>query len=569
MTCAHCGQAVTTSDLSCPRCGEVLSALSTGTRLYQRYQVVRALRRGGGISYQALDETRGQPVLLLEFFPPGARRLGALVILPEESRAALERWTAQLARTGPALGGQQVQLSFEQNGTRYAVTALPLGELLLDRVRAGRLLAPEEAQAVMAALAQTLAARHAQREGMDGGLGPGRVSLTQGGARLDLGWGQPDWPAGLAPEQLRTPARTTAASDIYALGTTLLYAVTGESVPDAAQRALGQPLPTLPPGTPPALRQALTLSLALQENERLDAAALVRLLQSGQTVPVAAPSQNTRPAPQVVQAHQGWLTHLFSDGEHIITAGTDLRVRLFGSGGQPVRSLDGLEGRPVGLGLSVGGVVAADESGRVRLWEGQHTRAGSVRQRLLGFAVRAGNRAVALQDDGTLGGWNLGGPDAQGSAPLRGVSATALHVTPEDRILLGTQRGQVMVFDEDLLLTQPWWQAQDSLPVTAMASSGDRVAVAVNRSVTVLSAQVELPLPPLPGAVTALALSPDGEQVAATVGGNIHLIGVESGAGEVLYRGRVPIRALGWSGAQVVAGNDAGQLLLLQVTGSP
>jgi hypothetical protein len=560
---------VTASDLSCPRCGEVLAALSAGTRLYQRYQVIRALRRGGGISYQTLDETRGQPVLLLEFFPPGARRLGALVILPDESREALERWTAQLSRTGPASGGQQVQLSFEQNGTRYAVTALPLGQSLLDRVRTGRLLAPEEAQSVMAALARTLAARHAQRDGVDGGLGPSRVSLTPEGARLDLGWGQADWPAGRAPEQFRTPARTTASSDVYALGATLLYGLTGEALPDAAQRALGQPLPALPPGTPPALRQAITLSLAQQENERLDAAALVRLLQSGQTVPVAAPSPNKRPAPQVAQAHQGWLTHLFSDGEHIVTAGTDLRVRLFDHSGQALRSLDGLEGRPVGLGLSAGGVVAADESGRVRLWEGRHSRAGPARQRLLSFAVRTGNRAVALQDDGTLGGWDMAGPDAQGSAPLRGVSASVLHVTPEDRILLGTQRGQVMVFDEDLLLAQPWWQSQDGLPVTALVSSGDRVAVAVNRSVTVLSAQAELPLPPLPGVVTALALSPNGAQVAAAVGGSIHLIGVESGAGEVMYQGKVPVRALGWSGDQVVAGNDAGQLVLLQVTGSP
>lgn len=571
MTCPNCGQRTDTTDLLCPACGEVMLALPVGTRLYHRYRVLRALGRTGGVSYLAEDEEHQRQVLLLEFFPPGSRRLGTLVILPDGAGKRKDTWMALLQGRADAVGTslQRPQVIFEQHGTGYAVTSLPLGESLQTRVQAGRHLNATEAMDMLLTLAQGM--EELQRLGRpDRQIAPNRVSLTPAGARMDLGWGDDLPPAYVAPEQLMSPPRTGPASDIYALAALTLFALTGEVPPAAGQRALGQPLPALPAGLPAPLRLAIERGLTLSSGERLpDAAALLRLLKSSGTsatgMAATAPPQKV----QVIAAHRSWLTHLHSDGVRVVTAGADLRVRVFDRHGQPLGQYDGVYGAPTGLFMGEGGIAIGDKSGTVTVWDGgsavPQSQAG--RGQMTHLVVRPGNRAVTIQDDGALGVWDLGGPRQLGQEPFRPGQLTALHVTAEDALLLGTVDGRLQLFDEAALLTMTLWQHPERRAVTAVASSPTApglIAAVTGRSVTLIEQERAVLTLEFQEPVSALSFSPDGAAlVVAGRSGGLHHVELQSGQRRLLYRSPAPLRAVAWAEVLLVAGNEAGQLLIV------
>jgi hypothetical protein len=573
MTCPHCGQRTDPGDLTCPACGEVLLALPSGTRLYHRYRVLRALGRTGGVSYLAEDEEHQRQVLLLEFFPPGSRRLGTLAILPEGTDSRRQDWLTLLHQRTEVMGSslQRPQTVFEQHGTAYAVTALPLGEALLTRVQAGRLLDPAEAMAMLTTLAQGV--QELQRQGrQDGRLGPHRISLTPAGARLDLGWAEEVQAAYVAPEQTLNPPRTSQGSDVYALAALTIFALTGQAPATAGQRGLGQALPALPVGLPAQLRQAIERGMTLSSSERLpDAAALLRLLKSSGTAsrigtPVPAPQKV-----QVVPAHRSWLTHVHTDGERVVTAGADLRVRVFDRRGQPLGQYDGLRGRPMGLAMGDHGVVIGDESGTVTVWRGgvdsPQNQAGH--WRMTHLIVRPGGQAVTIQEDGALGVWELSGPRQLGQEGFRPGRLTALQATADDSLLLGTVEGQVQLFDEMALLTTTLWQHPDRRAVTELASSPTApgmAAAAAGQSVILIDQDREVLTLEFQEPVTALTFLPDGTAlVVAGRSGGLHHVGLQSGQRRLLYRSPAPMRTVAWTKDLLVAGNEAGQLLIVPI----
>lgn len=561
MNCPHCHQPVSLTDLQCPHCGEILLALPSGTRLYQQYQIVRPLRRAGGLSYQALDERRQTQVLLLEFFPPGSRRLGLLALLPEDSQPALQRWRERIRIPTQVWGAQSVELAFEQNGTAYAVTALPVGETLMDRLRAGRILSGTQSHDIMLSLAQTLESLH--RHGMvDGSFTPERVALVGEQPRLDLGWGKTDWPAAMAPEQLLNPPQPQPASDIYALGATVLSVLTGGVIPSAAERAFGQPLPAIPGGTPVALRRALELALALRADQRPDSTALVRMLRAEKsTNPVVQPNRPAVTRVQTIQAHQGWLTAVATDETQVITTGTDLRLRTFNWQGRQQRSLD-LDDALAGLSLTPLGLVAAEQSGRVLVWGGQHVNSSPRAHRIRQLLTRQGNRAVSLNDDGQLGAWDLTGPQLLGTATLSGVIINALQITPGDRIIVGSSQGEVLLFDEVAMCPTRLWFGEDRLPVTALAVGKGQILVSVGRRILAVAEQRATPLATLPGSIHTMCLSPDGQRVAIGGDTGLAMLSLEGQQLTSLTQGSA-VRAVHWSAAGLAAGNDRGELLLV------
>jgi len=571
VTCPNCGQRTDPTDLVCPACGEVLLALPVGTRLYHRYRILRALGRTGGVSYLAEDEDHQRQVLLLEFFPPGSRRLGTLVILPDGAGERKDTWMALLRGRADVVGSslQRPQVMFEQHGTGYAVTSLPLGESLQTKVQAGRRLDATEAMDMLVALAQGV--EELQRNGRpDRQIAPDRVSLTPAGARLDLGWGEALAPAYVAPEQLMSPPRTGPSSDVYALSALTFFALTGEAPPPAGQRALGQPLPALPAGLPASLRLAIERGLTLRSDERLpDAAALLRLLKSSGTQATGTAAPVPPPKVQVIAAHRSWLTHLHSDGVRVVTAGADLRVRVFDRHGQPTGQYDGLRGTPTGLAIGEGGIVIGDNSGTVTVWDGgpgvPRTETGRVHMTHL--VVRPGNRAVTLQDDGALGVWDLGGPRQVGREPFRPGQLTALHVTAEDALLLGTVDGQLNLFDEAALLPMALWQHPERRAVTGLASSPTTpgmTAAVTGQSVTLIDQDRAVLTLEFQELVSALSFSPDGMAlVVAGRSGGLHHIELQSGQRRLLHRSPAPLRAVAWTQTLLVAGNETGQLLIV------
>ena len=333
------------------------------------------------------------------------------------------------------------------------------------------------------------------RSGVDGQLSPYRVSLTSAGARLDLGWGEDLPTAYLAPEQQLSPPRTGPASDVYALAALTLFALTGEVPPTAGQRGLGQPLPVLPVGLPYPLRQANKRGLVLNSTERLpNAASLLRLLSSTDrsSSPGAQAAASAQPKVRIVQAHQSWLTHLASDDQRIVTAGADLRLRVFDLQGQPLQHFDGLQGKPTGLVVGEFGIVTSDDAGALLAWRDGNTRpqVQAGRWRMSHLVVQRGSRAATLQDDGALGGvWDLNNLHQEEQAPFPIGRFTTLHAVSDGTLPLGTSDGQVQVFDEAAMLPMALWQHPDRRGVTQITSppmNANQCAVVVGQTVTVL-----------------------------------------------------------------------------------
>ena len=341
----------------------------------------------------------------------------------------------------------------------------------------------------------------------------------------------------------------------------MLAALTGRTVPDAAERAFGQPLPPIPAGTPDAFSKALNLALTLRPDQRPDSAALVRMLRAEVTAG-PQPGHSSGPAVLTVPAHQGWLTGLAADETRVFTAGTDLRIRSFDWQGQPQRSLDVLNGTPVGLGLTSLGLLAAEQGGRILVWNGQHISAGTGSYRIRRILGRPGNRAVTLNDDGQLGAWDLQGPRLLGTAPLAGLQVTALQVTPGDRILLGTSHGEVLLFDEVALRPTSLWTSEDRAPVTALVAGEGQLIVSVGRRVLTVSGQQGTAIGLLSGHIHTMALSPAGDRVAVGTDSGLSVLSLADHQVQVLTQGAA-VRTVYWGAPGLAAGNDRGELLLL------
>ncbi|MFO1436645.1 MAG: hypothetical protein U1F34_09975, partial [Gammaproteobacteria bacterium] len=76
---------------------------------------------------------------------------------------------------------------------------------------------------------------------------------------------------GYSPPEQAMGTGTDARSDVYALGATVLFMLTGQRPPGAAERIQGATIPEpskLVPGIPPAIDRAILQALALNPNER-------------------------------------------------------------------------------------------------------------------------------------------------------------------------------------------------------------------------------------------------------------------------------------------------------------
>ena len=100
---------------------------------------------------------------------------------------------------------------------------------------------------------------------------------------------------GYAPlEQYGNSGRFGPYTDIYALGATLLHALTGQMPPPATDLMLGTPLPPMPDSTLPGLRRAVTQAMALRVEDRPQSAqALLAILMT----PTSKPGTAAAPLP--------------------------------------------------------------------------------------------------------------------------------------------------------------------------------------------------------------------------------------------------------------------------------
>ncbi len=287
----------------CIRCGAPLRRLrGRGTILHGRYQLEQVLGCGGmGAVYLATD-----------------LRLNAKVAVKENLDMTLEsqkqfQTEAQILATLRHPNLPRVQDYFVADGRQYLVMDYIAGESLQEMVEKRGPLPPQQAVRWLLQVMDAVRYLHSQNPpiihrdikpaniklGTDGraylvDFGIAKIlrvgSRTQAGARAVT-------PGFSPPEQYGT-APTDQRSDIYALGATLYFAVTGRVPPEAIERVTGRtdkliPPRSLNPTVPPALEQVILKAMQVNPQERF--ASVDEMMASLQTLSVT--SQPAPPLP--------------------------------------------------------------------------------------------------------------------------------------------------------------------------------------------------------------------------------------------------------------------------------
>ena len=165
--------------------------LPRGATLAGRFLVGKALEElPGAIAYLALDQSLGEPVRLLEFFPKDAARREGTEVKPTgpafaKGEARFRRVSEALARDSRLTEVSGIEMTFAENGTCYRVSELIRGGTLKKYVEMrGGFLLPEEALGILDGLMAALDVFHG--EGFShGGLDWESIVLdSRGGPRL-------------------------------------------------------------------------------------------------------------------------------------------------------------------------------------------------------------------------------------------------------------------------------------------------------------------------------------------------------------------------------------------------
>jgi len=266
MTCPFCGAEVGNATI-CPQCGATLTipslslSLPLGTKLFGgKYSVGKVLGQGGfGITYMGADTVLSRPVAIKELFPEGCQRNGTTVQptrIPPSDFSSMKQRFLEEARLLASLnhpGIVKVYDFFEENNTAYMVMEFLRGKSLAKLVEErGGALSEQEAVGYILKVCEALDVVH-KAGYLHRDIKPeniivcedGRVVLIDFGAARAYMAGKTGrmtviLTPGFAPyEQYATMARFGPTLDIYALGATLYYLLTGEVPISAPDRAIG------------------------------------------------------------------------------------------------------------------------------------------------------------------------------------------------------------------------------------------------------------------------------------------------------------------------------------------
>src|SRR5687767_11408894 len=234
MTCPSCSAENDATAEACFTCGKALHAVTQGTVLAGRYEIVSPLGQGGmGRVYKALDRVLEEDVALKVLRPEFARE-------PEMARRFLSE--IKLARRISHGNVCRIHEYSEQDSLRFIsmelITGLTLKEYLKEHV-----LSLREAYDVAIQVCQGLQAVHEQGivhrdfkasnimiDGrgvarlLDFGIAKEAAADTTGAPGTGHLLGTPEY---MSPEQLRG-GKVDARSDIYALGCVVFEIFTGQ-----------------------------------------------------------------------------------------------------------------------------------------------------------------------------------------------------------------------------------------------------------------------------------------------------------------------------------------------------
>lgn len=322
MQCPVCGSPVAPSDLSCRTCGAPLNPnpqFPAGTTLHGgKYRINRVLGQGGfGITYDAQDTQLGIHVALKELFIDGSTRRGRDVLPPssysaaeyqESKRRFVEEARVLYRFNDPGI--VQVLNYFEENNTAYLVMEFLEGATLGSAIEKRGPMPPEVVMEVARSITRPLALVH-NAGLLHRDIKPDNIFLDKQGRVILIDFGSVRTfqsgqtvshtrlvTPGYAPlEQYSSAAKFGPYTDIYALGATLLHALTGTMPPPATDLMMGTKPPAMPASTPPALREAITRAMSLKIEDRPQSADELLRILGGAPAPAPMPPKPAEPRP--------------------------------------------------------------------------------------------------------------------------------------------------------------------------------------------------------------------------------------------------------------------------------
>ena len=269
--------------------------LQPGTLLHNgTYRIIDVLGRGGfGITYLALDLNLDRQVAVKEFFPKDyCERTDTTQVTVGTSSAVelVSRLKAKFLKEARNIakfshsGIIKIHAAFEENNTAYYIMDFINGVSLNELIRQNGPLSVERAISVITSVGESLSYVHQQKiNHLD--IKPGNImwdNLNGCPILIDFGLSKQydnegnqtsttptGISAGYAPiEQYKNGGISSFSpqTDIYALGATLYFLITGTVPPDATDLAM-EGL-TFPAGIPASLKSAIQHAMSLRIADR-------------------------------------------------------------------------------------------------------------------------------------------------------------------------------------------------------------------------------------------------------------------------------------------------------------
>lgn len=335
MICPICNKDVADGIANCPACGVSLDepppplfALPRGTSLQKgRYTIEEVLGAGGwGITYKAHDEKLGRTVAIKELFllELCVRQQQGVYPLPNLGQQGYSEYKRRLLREAQLLaslnhpGIVKVYDQFEENNTAYMVMEFVEGRTLEEELKAiGGPMSEQKAVAYILQVCEALKVIHGKNY-LHRDIKPSNIMVRNDGSVVLIDFGIARQFAGGraqsmthvigtplygAPEQIQNGSGREPygpPADIYALGATLYYLLTGKEPVPAVERAVGIVLPSIRQVNPRVSRDMEAAVMKAMEMKPEDRPQSVKefadLLQQALNPPVPV-AKVTKPQP--------------------------------------------------------------------------------------------------------------------------------------------------------------------------------------------------------------------------------------------------------------------------------